>query len=155
GSKTPTGVWTTPHWSVLTAPPPRRPSFPRMSRPSPRRSGCDERGSTHMTAAQVGQGVAPQHAVGQRAAELRAPLRAPHSFTLRVPATSANLGPGYDSLGLALELRDEVHVAASPRKNAAAASVGIRIQGEGAQTLPTDASHLLVTVAEEILVAKG
>ena len=28
--------------------------------------------------------------------------------TVTVPATSANLGPGYDSLGLALELRDYV-----------------------------------------------
>ena len=28
--------------------------------------------------------------------------------TVTVPATSANLGPGYDSLGLALDLRDEL-----------------------------------------------
>jgi homoserine kinase len=33
-----------------------------------------------------------------------------HSVTVRVPATSANLGPGFDSLGLALELTDDVTV---------------------------------------------
>jgi homoserine kinase len=31
--------------------------------------------------------------------------------TVRVPATSANLGPGFDSLGLALDLREEITVA--------------------------------------------
>ncbi|MGZ4523626.1 MAG: homoserine kinase, partial [Mycobacteriaceae bacterium] len=30
--------------------------------------------------------------------------------TVRVPASSANLGPGFDSLGLALDLWDEVTV---------------------------------------------
>ena len=31
-----------------------------------------------------------------------------HEVTVRVPATSANLGPGYDCLGLCLDLWDEV-----------------------------------------------
>jgi homoserine kinase len=30
-------------------------------------------------------------------------------FSVSVPATTANLGPGYDSYGLALELRNEFH----------------------------------------------
>ena len=35
--------------------------------------------------------------------------RAGHrSVHVRVPATSANLGPGFDALGLALSLRDEL-----------------------------------------------
>ena len=35
----------------------------------------------------------------------------PTSVTVRVPATSANLGPGFDSLGLALALTQDVTVA--------------------------------------------
>ena len=33
------------------------------------------------------------------------------SATVRAPATSANLGPGFDAFGLALDLHDEVTVA--------------------------------------------
>lgn len=33
-----------------------------------------------------------------------------NSVRVRVPATSANLGPGYDCIGLALDLWDEVSV---------------------------------------------
>ena len=35
------------------------------------------------------------------------------SVTVRVPATSANLGPGFDTLGLALALYDELTVTAT------------------------------------------
>ena len=42
--------------------------------------------------------------------------------TLRVPASSANLGPGFDSLGLALSLRDE-RVALLARTKALAVEV--------------------------------
>src|SRR5699024_9546980 len=97
----------------------------------------------------------PGDAAANPAAQLRAPLSAPHRFTLRVPATSANLGPGYDTLGLALELRDEIDVTASPRQQDSEPRVDVVVVGEGAQSLPTDASHLLVTVTEEILAAKG
>lgn len=57
---------------------------------------------------------------------------------VRVPATSANLGPGYDSLGLALGLYDDVVV------RVADSGLHIDIAGEGAETLPRDESHLLV-----------
>jgi homoserine kinase len=55
-----------------------------------------------------------------------------------VPATSANLGPGFDALGLALELRDEV--------TASVTTEGLRVDvvGEGADDVPTDESHLVV-----------
>jgi len=45
-----------------------------------------------------------------------------------VPATSANLGPGFDALGLALALRNEVTAAE-------AEGVSVRIEGEGAGRL--------------------
>ncbi len=61
---------------------------------------------------------------------------------VRVPATSANLGPGFDALGLALNLHDEVTVRVVSRP-------GIRVQvtGEGAGELPDDESHLVVRCA--------
>lgn len=55
-----------------------------------------------------------------------------------VPATSANLGPGFDALGLALELRDTV--TATP-----ADDLLIEVRGEGADDVPRDATHLVVT----------
>ncbi len=57
---------------------------------------------------------------------------------VRVPATSANLGPGYDSMGLALGLYDDVVV------RVADSGLHVDIAGEGAETLPRDEEHLLV-----------
>ncbi|MCW7945390.1 serine kinase [Streptomyces hygroscopicus] len=57
---------------------------------------------------------------------------------VRVPATSANLGPGFDALGLALGLYDDVVV------RVADSGLHIDIAGEGNETLPRDESHLLV-----------
>lgn len=108
-----------------------------------------------MTASQLGQGLAPEAAVGEPAPQRQAPLTAPHSFILRVPATSANLGPGYDTLGLALELRDEIHVTASPRQDPSAPEIDVSVEGEGSGTLPSDASHMVIAVVEQILAVKG
>jgi homoserine kinase len=60
---------------------------------------------------------------------------------VRVPATSANLGPGFDSLGLALTLYDEVEVAAT-----AAGDLSIEITGEGAELADRGENHLIVQV---------
>lgn len=57
---------------------------------------------------------------------------------VRVPATSANLGPGFDALGLALGRYDEVTARVT------AGGVSVAVTGEGAGHLPTDASHLVV-----------
>jgi homoserine kinase len=61
------------------------------------------------------------------------------AVTVRTPATSANLGPGFDSLGLALALHDEVEVEAT-----AEGGTGVQIDGEGAGSLPGDDRHLVV-----------
>jgi homoserine kinase len=50
--------------------------------------------------------------------------------TVRVPATSANLGPGYDSLGLALALHDTLTV-----ETLATDELVFELSGEGADTL--------------------
>ena len=54
-----------------------------------------------------------------------------------VPATSANLGPGYDSLGLALDFRDVVSAQVSD------GDLSIIVQGEGEGLLPLDERHLV------------
>ncbi|MDQ1603909.1 MAG: homoserine kinase [Actinomycetota bacterium] len=56
-----------------------------------------------------------------------------------VPATSANLGPGFDAMGLALGLYDEVRV--TPLREA---GLELEIDGEGADEVPRDDSHLVV-----------
>ena len=61
------------------------------------------------------------------------------SVAVRVPATSANLGPGFDTLGLALSVHDELVVTVLPGPG-----LEIVVAGEGAQDVPTDASHLVV-----------
>lgn len=58
---------------------------------------------------------------------------------VRVPATSANLGPGFDSFGLALDLHDEVTARVT------GGGVTVAVSGEGAGELPTDETHLIVS----------
>lgn len=58
--------------------------------------------------------------------------------TTRTPATSANLGPGFDALGLALSLYDEVTAELT------VGETSVEITGEGAGELPVDESHLIV-----------
>ena len=67
-----------------------------------------------------------------------------------VPATSANLGPGFDALGLALELRDEVRVRAETEP-----VLTVHVQGEGAETVPRDETHLVVRSAHAAWQAMG
>ncbi|WP_205470998.1 homoserine kinase [Nocardioides sp. SYSU D00038] len=57
---------------------------------------------------------------------------------LTVPATSANLGPGFDSLGLALDLRDELVGEVRP------GGLEVEVEGPGAEALPRDERHLVV-----------
>ncbi len=61
------------------------------------------------------------------------------AVSVRVPATSANLGPGFDTLGLALSVYDELAVTTLPDDR-----LEISVTGEGAGEVPTDASHLVV-----------
>jgi len=58
------------------------------------------------------------------------------SFVVRAPASTANLGPGFDCAAAALELWNEVHV--EQRTNGS----WVEIDGEGAAELPRDGGHL-------------
>lgn len=64
------------------------------------------------------------------------------SVTVRVPATSANLGSGFDTVGLALDYHDELVFTLNDDPNDGVAHV--IIHGEGENTLPRDETHLVV-----------
>jgi homoserine kinase len=69
-------------------------------------------------------------------------------ITIEVPASAANLGPGFDALGLALGLYDRVEVRP-------AAGVTVEVLGHGAGRLPCDAGHLVARAALGTLDALG
>jgi homoserine kinase len=69
---------------------------------------------------------------------------------VRVPATSANLGPGFDTLGLALSVYDELLVTELP-----AGELEIVVRGEGAAEVPRDASHLVVRTIAHAYASVG
>ena len=57
------------------------------------------------------------------------------SVSVKVPATTANMGPGFDCLGMALDIWNTVHVAEGPP--------GFVIRGEGEDELPRGRSNLV------------
>ncbi len=63
------------------------------------------------------------------------------AVTVEVPATSANLGPGFDCFGLALDWYERIQLEVLD------AGYSIDISGEGAGTLPRDESHLIIRSA--------
>jgi homoserine kinase len=65
-----------------------------------------------------------------------------------VPATSANLGPGFDALGLALSLHNEVEVCR-------AATTTVTIEGEGAGRLPTGDKNMVARALRLAYEAAG
>jgi homoserine kinase len=64
---------------------------------------------------------------------------------VKVPATSANLGPGFDTLGLALSFYDELQV-----EVVAGSEVTVEVHGEGAGEVPTDGSNLVATTIKYV-----
>ncbi|MGF7235292.1 MAG: homoserine kinase, partial [Frankia sp.] len=66
---------------------------------------------------------------------------------VRVPATSANLGPGFDTCGLALGLYDEVTAEVAP--------AGLTIVVEGEDSGDRDETHLVVRAMRATFAAAG
>ncbi|MFG3707468.1 homoserine kinase [Micromonospora sp. NPDC047670] len=77
------------------------------------------------------------------------PTFASDPVRVRVPATSANLGPGFDALGLALALYDDVAAEVT------AEGVTVAVTGQGAGELPTDDRHLVVRAMRATFDALG
>src|SRR5271165_5818549 len=73
--------------------------------------------------------------------------------TVHVPATSANLGPGFDVLGVALHLFNDVTLSADAKAFGPfrqTPRVTIDIEGEGAATLPRNMTNLVVRSAFKV-----
>ena len=70
--------------------------------------------------------------------------------TISIPATSANLGPGFDALGLALDIRDVIAAQVLDEKG-----LDVEVAGEGAEELRRDAKHLVVKSMYEAFDAMG
>ena len=68
---------------------------------------------------------------------------------VRAPATSANLGPGFDALGLALALYDEVEVRVTD------GGLVIDVSGEGDATPAAGEQHLVVKAMRAAFDAMG
>ncbi|WP_380168826.1 homoserine kinase [Jannaschia sp. R86511] len=68
---------------------------------------------------------------------------APRTVEVSVAASSANLGPGFDAVGLALDLRDEVTVSCRPASDPGAPRTTVRVQGQGAGDVALDERHLV------------
>ena len=66
------------------------------------------------------------------------------SVLVRVPATTANLGPGFDCLGLALDIWNEIEFSVHGD------TLNISIDGEGSDSLPKDASNLIYQCMEAV-----
>ncbi|MHA7245941.1 homoserine kinase [Arthrobacter tecti] len=79
-----------------------------------------------------------------------APVATGQEVTVEVPATSANLGPGFDSLGLALTLYDSVRV-----RTTTSGTTTVSVTGEGAETLPRDERHLVAATILRTLERAG
>ncbi|HJR46334.1 MAG TPA: homoserine kinase [Actinomycetota bacterium] len=62
----------------------------------------------------------------------------PAAVKVRVPATVANLGPGFDALGVAVRMHLEIDI--EPRRD----SIDIMVEGEGAEQLPADDTNLVI-----------
>ena len=60
----------------------------------------------------------------------------PKRVTVKVPATSANLGPGFDSIGIALDLHNTVSIEASDE-------FGVSLAGEGQDVLSQGQDNLV------------
>ena len=68
---------------------------------------------------------------------------------MRVPATSANLGPGFDALGLSLGVYDDVVVQVTD------SGLAVDVAGEGADTVRRDKRNLVVTAVHAAFDAMG
>ncbi|HUG33446.1 MAG TPA: homoserine kinase, partial [Anaerolineales bacterium] len=65
------------------------------------------------------------------------------NIVINVPATSANLGPGFDTLGLALDLWNQSSV--TPAKE-----FSVTVQGEGSERLASGKNNLIVRAAQKL-----
>lgn len=78
------------------------------------------------------------------------PVAVGQRIRVHVPATSANLGPGFDTLGLAVAIHDELEFTTLP-----AGQLEFELSGAGADAVPRDETHLVVQSLAQSLAALG
>ena len=78
------------------------------------------------------------------------PRLAGRRVVVKVPATTANLGPGFDVLGLGLSVYDELEVNVRTEPGAT-----VQVNGVGAGEVPTDESNLVVRAIAHTFAAHG
>jgi homoserine kinase len=78
------------------------------------------------------------------------PLPAGRQVTVEVPATTANLGPGFDTLGLALSVYDRLTVTVTEEPG-----VRVDVHGVGEGEVPTDSSNLVARAVAEVFADTG
>ena len=74
-------------------------------------------------------------------------MTTPQSITIKIPATSANMGAGFDCLGIALDIWNTVSVEIGAR--------GFEISGYGADDLPRDSSNMVLASVERAFAEAG
>jgi len=72
----------------------------------------------------------------------------PNAIRVQIPATTANLGPGFDCLGLALGLYNTVELSVS-------AITEVHVTGEGAGQLPLSEANLVLRAANKLAGEAG
>jgi len=77
-----------------------------------------------------------------------APPGRPDRARVKVPATSANLGPGFDALGMALSLYAWIDMAPAD-------ATTVTLYGKHSQGLPQDKTNLLYRIAQRVFDAAG
>lgn len=78
------------------------------------------------------------------------------SFLIKVPCSSANIGSGFDVIGLALSIHLELHVAIDPSITGQPLNVTLSYEGDGAENVSLDPEHNLITrVALYVLRCHG
>ncbi|MFA5141286.1 MAG: homoserine kinase [Elusimicrobiota bacterium] len=75
-------------------------------------------------------------------------MRPVKAVRIRIPASTSNLGPGFDVLGMALTLYNEITVERSEK-------LVVDIRGEGSDSLPKDARNLVVRTFRTLLPRPG
>jgi len=78
-----------------------------------------------------------------------APSLRTEAVHVRVPATSANLGPGFDAFGLAVTLHDDIVARVTP------SGLAVEVEGEGAATVARDDGNLVVASMRAGFAALG
>ena len=78
-------------------------------------------------------------------------MRNNRQVRVRIPATTANCGPGFDTLGIACTLYNEVVLELS----GPVGQVEINVSGDGADTLPTNSRNLVLRAVRTVLDKVG